>query len=147
MYKKIYKKGVKQNMNTQIFFSNQRKQFNVPYHPDIAERIESLNDSDGKRINKTALLKYALTLYFNDYQAGKVKPSKTIRKCETGRKPRYCASIEVDYLETFDQITQSLKNEVKNDPKLPKKATTYTKTKVLEEVLEYWLKKEGYKYE
>lgn len=130
-----------------LFYTNEMKSFNVPYHPNIAYRIDQLSQANGNRLNKTALLKRALDLYFEDYQLGKVKPSKTIRRAENGKKPRYSASIEATYWETFNQITLALKNEVRTDSTQPKKAITYTKSKVLEEILEYWLEKEGYRYE
>lgn len=129
-----------------LFYTENTKQFNVSYHPDIASRIDQLSLKNNNRLNKTALLKQALDLYFEDFQLGKVKPSKKIRKARNGKKPRYSAYIEESYWNKFDELTQSLKEEVKqNTPS--NKAITYTKSKVLEDILEYWLEKEGYKYE
>jgi hypothetical protein len=115
----------------------QTKNLNVTVHPDIKKRIDHIVATNfGLRLQH--VMARAIQLFLQDHEKGDVCIST--KKRDFKGKPHYNAYIPLELHQGFHRLYEE------NRYGHPK-GSRLTKTKLLEQILEYWLEKEGHLYE
>jgi hypothetical protein len=110
----------------------------------LKEKVDIIQKQ--KRMYRIGVVEEAIQTFLTDYEKGKIEIS---RQMIEEPKIQFITDISLSLNEKLENLIQQVNQYVEQLPPPPKgtRKKKLTQTKLITQILEYWLQKEGYTHE